>query len=89
LSFGHWPTRVLFVWFGIERKGKMLSRVDFIQVISEKERMLRKAGYSDDVIMELELDVFEITGTCSREDYIRTLDRMITSNLMGIVAELN
>ena len=68
----------------------MLSRADFIQLTSKREEFLRKLGYSEDVINQLEINVYDIIGVNgSRESYIKAFDRVIANQLGSIVAELN
>jgi len=68
----------------------MINRVNFIQIISEVEGLLIKAGYSQDIIEQLEVDALTFAGRgCSAKEYIKALDRLIANELGAVVAELN
>ena len=60
----------------------MLSRTDFIEVIAEVEEKLRQMGYSEDAIMQTEVEAKKIaeflsnSREISRELYIMILDTL-------------
>lgn len=70
----------------------MLSRTDFIQVIADKEELLRELGYPEYAIVQLEVDALDLAKRskyCSTEDYINALDKLIANKIGAVVAELN
>ena len=67
-----------------------MDRDRFIHVIIEVEELLAEAGYTQSDIEQLEADAYTIARLpCTREDFILALDKLITSELIGILPELN
>jgi len=68
-----------------------MTRDDFVRVIIEVEGLLNLAGYTQSDIDQLEADAYTVARIpCTRENYIRALDRLIMSELIGqCLPELN